>query len=429
MLLITPEERASFSRCRRQWDFGGLLRRNLEPRQPPARPDLVRALRDGLDVYYFPGMWDWDRAVTAPLVLQGFHRALDNQRRRGGEPADEAAWSKAADLGRSLLGRYLAWAPSVDEFSPVLVAADYQVTVVHPDQPMRGVVTGDGAEIRYGGRIDMLAVDAYDAYWIVRHRLLADEWAATAELVDDDEAAAECWAWEHFNPGLTVAGTVYNEVRLPTGDDAASGRQSDTEPPRSAAPVDLPEEAPLPWPDPGTALPRSVRASHLVRALRRAAERDGPDRQTGPAQRVVRQHEPSGGGRSVPQHRRRSAAAREPKRGATVRQLAGDGFRRTWVRRRPGDIEAAGRRLAVSAAAMAAPDPAVPPNPAPPNCRCCAFLAPCSGMDRGEDIDALMSSAYRRRPEPAPELGRLGGGSWGMGRGAAPARFRADRDR
>lgn len=75
--VISPADRASFRRCRRQWDFAARPRRNLEPLA--ARPDLERAVRDTLAVYYFPGMWDWDPSITRPLVVQGLERALAGQ--------------------------------------------------------------------------------------------------------------------------------------------------------------------------------------------------------------------------------------------------------------------------------------------------------------------------------------------------------------
>ena len=39
-------------------------------------------MRDALAVYYFPGMWDWDRDVRLPLVAQELERALTRQRER-----------------------------------------------------------------------------------------------------------------------------------------------------------------------------------------------------------------------------------------------------------------------------------------------------------------------------------------------------------
>ena len=72
---FTPADRGAFKRCRRQWDFGARERQNLEPAEAAA-PDLELAVRDALAVYYFPGMWDWQRSVVLPLVLQGLARSL-----------------------------------------------------------------------------------------------------------------------------------------------------------------------------------------------------------------------------------------------------------------------------------------------------------------------------------------------------------------
>jgi len=324
---VTEAERASFLRSGRQRDLAAGMRQNVrpdirqnpEPANSPAAPDLERAIRDALAVYYFPGMWDWDNGVRLPLVGQELDRTLE------GEARDEA---------RALLERYTRWAPSVDRFAPVLVEADFEATVLDPDGA--AVVTAGGEPIRYRGRIDLMAVDRHDAYWIVRHRLVDGAWPATEELIKDEEALAACWAWAQFYLGMAVTGTIYNE-------------------------------------------------------LSRTPGRIRPWLRLGAARRTVRQHEPSGGGRSIPQHRRMYARAREPARVKPVEQRTGPGFRRTWLRRTPGDVAAAGLRLGADVAEMA------------------------------------RSDGFWPRPADSPEEGRLGGRSWAMGRGAAPPRFRRDR--
>ncbi|HJY97968.1 MAG TPA: hypothetical protein VJ371_23725, partial [Streptosporangiaceae bacterium] len=226
-VVVTAADRASFTRCRRQWDFGAALRQNLEPRQTPTLPDLDRAVRDALAVYYFPGMWDWDRAVRLPLVGQELERALTRQRQRQRGAADSSAddenWQEALDRGNALLDRYIAWAPNADRFAPVLVETDFEVDVLDPVTPDAALVTSTGELIRYSGRVDMLVVDVHDAYWIVRHRVVAGDWPPAEQLVSDEESLVACWAWEHFYIGMTIAGTIYNELRLPSGSAAASG--------------------------------------------------------------------------------------------------------------------------------------------------------------------------------------------------------------
>ena len=282
-VVVTAADRASFGRCRRQWDFGAGMRQHLEPVHRPAVPDLDRAVRDALAVYYFPGMWDWDRGVRLPLIGQELERALARQRQKAGDDADDGAWQESLDRGKALLARYIDWAPKADPFAPVLVETDFEVNVLDPARSDAALVTGRGEPIRYTGRIDMMAVDEHDAYWIVRHRVVGADWPPTSELVAEEESLAACWAWEQFYLGMAVTGTICNELRLPSG------------------PVN---EAAVPARDP----PRRVRRRWL--RFRTPAARPH-----------VRQHEPSGGGRSIPQHRRMYAQASQPRRVEPFEQL------------------------------------------------------------------------------------------------------------
>jgi hypothetical protein len=87
---VTEAERASFLRRGRPWDVAAGMRQNPEPANRPAAPDLDRAIRAALAVYYFPGMWDWDNGVRLPLVGQELDRSIPQHRRmyaRAREPA------------------------------------------------------------------------------------------------------------------------------------------------------------------------------------------------------------------------------------------------------------------------------------------------------------------------------------------------------
>ena len=289
--IISAPERASFRR------------RELESRPssagPAVAPDLDQAVRAALAIYYYPGMWDWDRGVRLPLVRQGLDRAVD-QLGAGGDTAESARRD-----GRALLARYCDWAPEVDRFAPVLVETDFDVPLPDSQRPGSGLVTAGGAAVRYQDRVDLLAVDEHDDYWIVYHRLTGGDWASPAELAADEEALAACWAWEQFYLGMAITGTIFNELQVQAH---------------------------------GEKVPRR-------RWSRRGAAPPGP---------VVRQHEPSGGGRSLGQRQRRSARAAGPGRRAPVEQVTGPGFRRSWLRRTPDEVAAAGRRLAADAAAMIA---------------------------------------------------------------------------
>jgi hypothetical protein len=163
-VVVTAADRTSFTRCRRQWDFGAALRQNLERRQTTTLPDLDRAVRDALAVYYFPGMWDWERTVRLPLVGQELERALTRQRQRqqqgqrqqqrgqrqrqrgaADNGADDENWQEALDRGQALLDRYIAWAPNADRFAPVLVETDFEADVLDPVRPDAALVTSTAA--------------------------------------------------------------------------------------------------------------------------------------------------------------------------------------------------------------------------------------------------------------------------------------------
>jgi hypothetical protein len=372
--ILTPADRTAFKRCRRAWDLGAPARRNLEPVVGTGSLDIDRAIRDALAVYYFPGMWDWARAVVIPLVDQALDKALARQRARLG-PELPPGFDARAVGARQLLAAYVEWAPSVERLAPVLVEVDYAADLADPERTDCALFTPGGAHVNYQGRLDLLGVDAHDAYWIMRHRVVR-EWTPLSTLVRDEEAAAACWAWQQYYIGMEIAGTIHNEMRLPT-----------------VAP---------PGGDPA---PLSAAA---------AGSRAGP----------VPQHEGSGGGRSVPQHRRLDARASEPAERAAVEHDSGPWFRRTWIRRSPAEIDQAGRQLASEAREILDPDVAVFPSPSERACGSCPFASPCLALYRGNDHEAaaILTSSYRTR-SPEAVAGRLGGVTWSTGRGAAPPRF------
>src|ERR1044072_9614985 len=72
--VVGPGEREWCRRCRRAWDFGSPNRRNLEPREPSGG-GLAGAVRMAMAVWYFPGMWEWPRAIVEPRAMQAFEEA------------------------------------------------------------------------------------------------------------------------------------------------------------------------------------------------------------------------------------------------------------------------------------------------------------------------------------------------------------------
>lgn len=221
---IRASDRTAFKRCRRAWDLGSRNRQNFEPNPQHGSIDLNQAVRDALAVYYFPGMWEWNRSIVQPLVHQALEKSVRGQ---AAAEADDQALRSALDRGHALLDAYAAWAPSVDHFTPVRVHTDFDVNVPDPATPGSDLLTSDGEPIRYTDRVDLLAVDDDDAYWVIQHRLVVDDWAADSTLQLDERTITWCWAWPLFYLGMHIGGTMYNEIRADAGERVAT----------SAAPV------------------------------------------------------------------------------------------------------------------------------------------------------------------------------------------------
>ena len=198
---ITAQERTRFKRCRRQWDFASPHRRNLRS-AGVVEPALPAALKDALAVYYYPGTWDWQHEVTQPLVHKALERSLDDA------GATELSTGCSRCSTAMTPGRH-----SVDDFAPVKINLDVEALVPDPDDPECGLLVHDGSPVIYPCRIDLVAVDAADEYWVVCHQIV-DEWQDIDRLDRDEQAVAACWAFEHDYIGVQIAGTIHNEVRI-----------------------------------------------------------------------------------------------------------------------------------------------------------------------------------------------------------------------
>jgi hypothetical protein len=352
---ITEDDRVRFKRCRRQWDFASPHRRGLEP-VSAGNPVLPAVLKDALAVYYYPGTWDWQPELRQSLVHKAVVRALD-----------DAGAPEALPGAIALVDAYDAWASTVDDFAPVKIGHDVQGLVPDPRDPERGLTTADGSPVIYACRIDLLAIDASDEYWVVRHQIL-DEWQELEALIGDETAVAACWAWEQEYLGMEISGTIHNQVRL-TG------------------PLDRP-----------------------------AAAGCAPDR--------VHQSEGSGGGRAIPQHRRlvaRTSRADQSGPRDRIEQFGAGLLRRTRIRRGRAEIGGVGALIGNEAIEMSR-EPAINPTFAA-HCQACEFSGPCQALVEGADPEPLLAENYRRHPPEDHRKPRLGQSTWGFGRGAAPPQW------
>ncbi len=198
--VVTPEDRLLFGRCLRAWDFGAAARSGLRPWA--ADDPLEYAFRGALRVYYFPGMWDWKRPIVHSLAS-----------RKLLELASDLAPSER-DAIAARLASYFAWAPGEDAFTPMRVESAFAIGIADPDCAPAELAAADGEPVRYHDRIDALVVDSAGEHWMLEHRFRRGAWCAPSDLADDEHARVVAAAWESYFLGMTVAGTLYNEIDL-----------------------------------------------------------------------------------------------------------------------------------------------------------------------------------------------------------------------
>jgi hypothetical protein len=217
--VVRPPESRLFRQCRRAWDFGARERQDYESAEPAEVFDFGEAIHDALDVYYFPGMWEWKRAIVRPLALAGFEKSMRRQRAAYAHARDLSVeqlddWEHHMELGAGLLLRYFERATDIDRFTPIQVAAQFDVTVPDPAAPDSGLVTPDGRGIQCRVRIDMAVIDEHQLYWLLEHRIVTDPaWADVDQLRLDEQALTRTWAWQ-LGFLAKLEGAIHNEVRV-----------------------------------------------------------------------------------------------------------------------------------------------------------------------------------------------------------------------
>lgn len=216
--VIRPWERSLFKQCRRAWDLTARERQDYEPTEPAHVFDFQEAIHDALDVYYFPGMWDWGRVIVRPLAVQAFVKSMRRQRgdyaaRCELSPAQQQAWEEHVELGTGMLERYFVWAAEVDRFSPLQVAVLFDVTIPEPGRPDVGLCTADGRGVWYRVRVNMVVSDEHELCWLVEHRITPSTWDDLDALLMDEQSLTRSWAWEVGFFGR-LEGTIHNELRM-----------------------------------------------------------------------------------------------------------------------------------------------------------------------------------------------------------------------
>jgi hypothetical protein len=213
-----PWESRLFRRCRRAWDLGARERQDYEPVEPAQVFDFGEAIHDALDVYYFPGMWDWNRAIVRPLAVAGFEKSMRRQcdvytQTRDLSAAQLQDWEQQLELGAGVLRRYFEWASEVDRFTPIQVASQFDIALPDPANPDSGLITPDGRPLQYRVRIDLVVIDEHELYWLVEHRISSDpRWSDLEALRLDEQALTRGWAWQ-LGFLAELEGTIHNELR------------------------------------------------------------------------------------------------------------------------------------------------------------------------------------------------------------------------
>jgi PD-(D/E)XK nuclease superfamily len=220
-----PQENKLFRRCRRAWDLGARERQDYEPIERAQVFDFGEAIHDALDVYYFPGMWEWNRSIVRPLAVAGFEKSMHRQRAAYARTRDLSAeqvrdWERNVELGTGVLERYFQWAQEADRFTPIQVAAQFDVSVPDPANPDSGLITPDGRAIQFRVKIDLAVIDDHELYWLVEHRVITDPvWPDIHQLRLDEQALTRSWAWQ-LGFLAKLEGTIHNELHATMPDTA-----------------------------------------------------------------------------------------------------------------------------------------------------------------------------------------------------------------
>src|SRR5205085_1219244 len=143
---------------------------------------------------------------------------------------------KYLTLGQAVLSRYFDWATAADDLDSILSDEDIWTGVPDPDNPGNELGSKDlRREIRYFGRIDQVMVTPDDEFWVVKHRIVWDNFLDEDDLLDDPRTLLGQRAFELAYPQMRVAGTVYNEIRIGRDELEGAAPPPDPEPAKCAA--------------------------------------------------------------------------------------------------------------------------------------------------------------------------------------------------
>ncbi len=213
---IHTSDRIAYKKCRRAWNWGSRIRRNLVPNKPAMPLGFGSAIHAAFEVYYEPLTWHIvrynpeQRKVIVTLAIQAFVDYMEDMKqkiklRTGQEVLAEhleVEYTEHMALGLGMLENYFKWAPARDKFTVIAVEQKFEVLLF---------TLPDGTDVVYRGRLDMLVQDDDGKYWIWDHKTAARFEEDTFFLTLDEQVSSYCWALALIK-GIKIEGVVYNEV-------------------------------------------------------------------------------------------------------------------------------------------------------------------------------------------------------------------------
>jgi hypothetical protein len=232
---IHTTERRAFRSCRRRWAW---VFRDMYYPLKTARPlEFGVAYHEAMEAWYDPGMWTHpDHAETGRnLAILAFQSRVNQQlkdyKRLNGELDRETKldYLERVELGVKMIKYYIdKISPQLDVgFKPIGVEVPFEVPLGFRCKcdycyrkwhahflPRLIVKNWPGLPVTYGGRIDMIALDAHDRVWIF-------DWKTTARILDETSEASflelddqiTSYVTALWQLGRPVAGFVYHEQR------------------------------------------------------------------------------------------------------------------------------------------------------------------------------------------------------------------------
>lgn len=216
-VVIRTSDRATFRRCRKQWDYSSKIRRNYEPVKTPTPLEFGIAFHEAMEVYYDPKGWESPLAVKASAALGAFAKAVNRQKEQYADSvgvlSDEmkVEFEERYELGIGMLNYYIFNYSAEYDMSwvPIAVEQHFELPIVDLDG---NTIYVDGEPLVYQGRIDLIMYDgSTDTYWLVDHKTRA-KFDSTDHYEQDTQASSYIWAAEQLYD-IKLEGVIFNEIK------------------------------------------------------------------------------------------------------------------------------------------------------------------------------------------------------------------------